>query len=149
MRLKKIVGDGLKTGLALAATTNAAIMLASDRELGAPWAALNAVAHIVDGDEVTQPSEWSPRESVLGIVVNGTAMAAWGVLYEGALAVTKVRSSAFTGALGAAACYVIDYKIVPKQFTPGIEKKLSRQSVLAAYLVLGVTLALSGWWNRE
>ena len=102
MRLKKIIGDGLKTGLALAAATNAAIMLASDRELGAPWAAINAIAHVVDGDEVTQPSEYSPRESTIGILVNGTAMAAWGVLYEGALAVTKTRSSPFTGALGAA-----------------------------------------------
>ena len=149
MRLTKIIGDGLKTGLALAAATNAAIMLASDRELGAPWAAINAIAHVVDGDEVTQPSEYSPRESVIGVLVNGTAMAAWGVLYEGALAVTKTRSSPFTGALGAAAAYFIDYKVVPKQYTPGIEKKLSHSSVLAAYLVLGVTLALSGPWNKE
>ena len=93
MKLTKIIGDGLKTGLALAAGTNATIMLASDRELGAPWAAINAVAHIIDGDEVTQPSDYSPRESVLGIVVNGTAMAAWGVLYEGALAVTGTKSA--------------------------------------------------------
>ena len=149
MRLKSIIGNGLKTGLALAATTNAVIMLASDRELGAPWAAINAVAHVVDGDEVTQPSEFSPRESALGIVVNGTAMAAWGVLYEGALALTKTKSNPLTGAMGAFVSYVIDYKVVPKQFTPGIEKKLSHRSVLAAYLVLGITLAASGLWNRK
>ena len=148
MMLKNIIGNGLKTGLALAAATNAVIMLASDRETGAPWAALNAVAHVVDGDDVTQPSEFSPRASTLGILVNGTAMAAWGVLYEGALAVTKTDSSPFTGALGAAVSYVIDYKIVPKQFTPGIEKKLSHQSVLVAYLAIGITLALSGLWNK-
>ena len=149
MRIMKIIGDGLKTGLALAATTNAAIMVASDRELGAPWAAINTIAHIVDGDDVTQPSEYSPRESAIGVLVNGTAMAAWGVLYEGALAVTKTRSSPLTGALGAAVSYFIDYKVVPKQYTPGIEKKLSHSSVLAVYLVLGATLALSGSWNKE
>ena len=38
---------------------------------------------------------------------------------------------------------------MPKQYTPGIEKKLSHQSVLAAYLVLGAGLALSGLWNKE
>lgn len=149
MRLTNIIGDGLKTGLALAATTNAAIMLASDRELGAPWAAINAIAHVVDGDAMTQPSEYSPRESVIGVLVNGTAMAAWGVLYEGALAVTKTKSNPLTGILGAAVSYFIDYKVVPKQFTPGIEKKLSQSSVLAVYLVLGITLALSGLWTQD
>ncbi|MBV9850824.1 MAG: hypothetical protein JO250_14210, partial [Armatimonadetes bacterium] len=72
MMLTRIMGNGLKTGLALAAATSAVIMLASDRELGAPWAAINAIAHVVDGDDVTQPSEYAPRESVLGLLVNGT-----------------------------------------------------------------------------
>ncbi len=149
MNGKTIIGNGLKTGLALAAATNAAIMLASDRELGAPWAAINAICHAVDGDEVTQPSEWSPRESLLGVFINGTAMALWGVLYEGTLAVTKTKSNPVTGLLGAALSYVIDYKLVPKRFTPGIEKKLSGPSVLAAYLALGVALSLSGLWNGK
>ena len=149
MLLKTMVGNGLKTGLVLAAVTNAIIMLASDRELDAPWAAINAIAHVVDGDEVTQPDEFSPRESILGIAVNGTAMAAWGVLYEGALAVTKTKSNPLTGACGAVISYIIDYKIVPKQFTPGIEKRLSQRAVLAAYLLLGMTLSLSGLWNKE
>jgi hypothetical protein len=147
MNVKNIIGRGLKTGLGLAAATNATIMLASDKELGAPWAAINAICHVVDGDEMTQPSEWSPRESPLGIVINGTAMAVWGVLYEGALAVTKTQSSPFTGALGALTAYVVDYHLVPKRLTPGIEKKLSSSSLLAVYLALGIALSLSGRWN--
>ncbi|MBV9849597.1 MAG: hypothetical protein JO250_07905, partial [Armatimonadetes bacterium] len=64
------------------------------------------------------------------------------------LEVTKTQSGPITGALGASLSYFVDYKIVPKQFTPGIEKKLSRRSVLAAYLALGITLALSRLWNK-
>jgi hypothetical protein len=139
---------GLKTGFALAAATNAAIMLASDKENGSPWAALNAVAHIIDGDGKEQPTVYSPRESWLGIGVNGTAMCAWGVIYEGALLVTKANSSVWTALVGTTAAYLIDYKVVPPQFTPGIEKRLSRSSVLIAYAALGLGLALSPAWNK-
>ncbi len=140
---------GFKTGLALAAATNAAIMLASDRENGSPWAALNCVAHIVDGDDKEQPREYAPRESWLGILVNGTAMSAWGVLYEGALLVTNTKSSPLTAVLATAAAYGIDYKVVPKQFTPGIEKRLSSQSVMLSYAAMTVMFALSPLWNKK
>lgn len=140
---------GLKTGLALAAVTNAVIMLASDKENGSPWAALNCVAHIVDGDDKQQPTDYSPRESRLGIFVNGTAMSAWGVLYEGALLVTNTKSSPLTALLATAAAYVIDYKIVPKQFTPGIEKRLSPRSVLLAYGAMVLAFSLSLLWNKK
>jgi len=140
---------GLKTGLALAGATNTTIMLASDRENGSPWAALNCVAHIVDGDDKEQPREYAPRESRLGILVNGTAMSAWGVLYEGALLVTNTKSSPLTAVLATAAAYVIDYKIVPKQLTPGIEKRLSPQSVMLSYAAMTVMFALSPLWNKK
>ena len=140
---------GFKTGLALAAATNAVIMLASDKENGSPWAALNCVAHIVDGDDKEQPTEYAPRESRLGILVNGTAMSAWGVLYEGALLVTNTKSNLLTALLAVGAAYVIDYKIVPKQFTPGIEKRLSPQSVLLSYTAMVVMFSLSPLWNSK
>lgn len=148
MNIAKIIGSGLKTGLVMAAATTAVIMLASDRERGDPWAAMNAIAHVVDGDEREQPEHYAPRESALGIVVNGTAMCAWGVLYEGALQVTGKRSQVWTAALAVAAAYVIDYKIVPKQYTPGIEKRLSPPAVGAAYAAMLVAFALSGRWNH-
>ena len=143
------VARGLKTGFALAAATNAVIMLASDEENGSPWAALNCVAHIVDGDEKEQPTDYSPRESLLGITINGTAMAAWGVLYEGALLVTKTKSSPLTAILAVAAAYVIDYKVVPKQYTPGIEKRLSLPAIGMAYGAMAVMFALSPLWNKK
>lgn len=142
------IGRGLKTGLVLAASTNAAIMLASDKENGSPWAAVNAIAHIVDGDEKVQPTDFSSRESALGIAVNGTAMAAWGVLYEGALLLTKTRSSPLSAVLATVTAYLIDYHVVPKQYTPGIENRLSHKSVLVMYAVLAATFAASATWNK-
>ena len=132
MKLKELITQsllrGFKTGFVLAAATNAAIMLASDKENNAPWAALN--------------------ESWLGIGVNGTAMCAWGVIYEGALLVTKTRSNLLTALLGTTVAYFIDYKLVPPQFTPGIEKRVSHNAVLAAYAGIALGFALSPLWNK-
>ncbi len=138
---------GLKTGVVLAAATNAAIMVASDRETGSPWAALNCVAHIVDGDAKEQPVDYAPRESAIGVFINGTAMCAWGVLYEGGLLLVKGKSSSLTALLAAAGAYFIDYKLVPKQYTPGIEQRLSHRSVLVSYATFAAMLALSPLWN--
>lgn len=147
--LKTILINGLKTGFVLAATTTATIMLVSDRETGSPWAAINDIAHVVDGDDKIQPVEFAPRESRLGIFVNGTAMALWGILYEGALAVSGFQSNPMTAALATTTAYVTDYHIVPKRFTPGIEKRLSGKALLVTYAALGATFALSSLWNKS
>jgi len=145
---RKIAIAGLKTGAILSATTVAAIMLAGERETGSPWAAVNAICHIVDGDDVSQPSDFSPRESVLGLALNSSIMFAWAGLYEAALAVSRKSGGVAPAAAAVTAAYVIDYKLVPPRFTPGIEKKISRGSIAAIYAVLGLTLALSPLWNR-
>ena len=149
MDIKNTYLNGLKTSFILAATTTATIMLMSDTENGEPWAAINAVTHIVDGDDVVQPDTFSPRASGIGIGINGTAMFTWGILYEGALALTKTRSSLLTGGLAAALAWAIDYKVVPPRFAPGIEKKLSRNGIFLTYAALGLTLGLSSLWNKK
>lgn len=149
MDICRIIANGLKTGIVLTAATTAVVMLASRKENGSVWAAVNSVAHIIDGDDVVQPAEFSPRESLLGVGINCAAMCAWGVLYEAGMEFSGAASGAATGMTGAAASFLIDYKLVPKRFTPGIEKRLSPRSVMAAYFAIAVTFAASGLWNRR
>lgn len=140
---------GLRTGAVLALTTSAAILTLSKGETDSAWSAVNAVAHIVDGDEKTQPKAFSPRESLLGLGINAAAMGAWGILYEGGLLVVCRRPSLLFGALGALCTAVIDYKIVPKRLTPGIETVLSPRAIVVSYAVLAATLAAAGRWNAR
>ena len=74
-------------------------------------------------------------------------MCAWGVLYEGALGLLGRKSSPSAALLATGAAYFIDYKIVPKQYTPGIEQRLSHRSVLISYAAFAAILALSPLWN--
>ena len=147
--LQRIALRGAKTGVMLSMSTTAAILIASAWENNAPWAALNCVAHIVDGDERAQPQDFAVRESGLGVAVNAAAMGAWAVLYEGALEVTGAKSTVWTAVSAAACAYVIDYYVVPKRYTPGIEKRLSGRGIAFAYGVLAATLALSGTWHKR
>jgi hypothetical protein len=149
MNITRIITAGLKTGLILSAATTAVILAASQAENKAPWAALNCIAHIVDGDEKTQPTDFSRRESSLGFLINATAMCTWAVLYEGALSALNLRSTPLTAAVTSLKAYVIDYKIVPKRYTPGIERRLSPPSVALSYVVFAAALALSPLWNRS
>ena len=137
----------MKTGLALAATTTAAIMLFGKRERGSPWAAINAVTHLVDGNGRLFPRSFSPRDSTLGLALNSAAMITWGMLYEGVLAVTGARGNAATAGLATAAIWTIDYHLLPPRFSPGIERVLGLGSMLGTYAVLGATLAASRTWR--
>lgn len=149
MNFPRILRRGAKTGVALSVLTSAAILLLSQQETGSAWSALNAVAHIIDGDDKEQPTAFSARESLLGLTVNAAAMGAWGVLYEGALDVLGQKPSFIAAAVGVTAAYVIDYKVVPKQYTPGIETRLSKTGVFLSYCALGAALTLSPLWNKE
>ncbi|MEO7097275.1 MAG: hypothetical protein ABI175_28700 [Polyangiales bacterium] len=145
--LRKALLDGLKTGLALAATTTMAIMLFGKREKGSPWAAINVVTHLVDGDLRLFPRAFSPRDSTLGLALNGAAMVTWGLLYEGALALTGARSNLATAGLATAAIWTIDYHLLPPRLSPGLDRVLGLGSVIGTYAVMGATLAASRTWH--
>jgi hypothetical protein len=145
--LRKVLLDGLKTGLALAAATTAAIMVFGKRDRGSPWAAINAVTHLVDGDRRLFPRAFSPRDSSLGLALNSAAMVTWGVLYEGVLALTGARSNLATASLATAAIWTIDYHLLPPRLSPGIERMLGLGSILGTYAVMGATFAASRTWR--
>src|SRR3569833_3427468 len=130
---RKIVMAGLKTGAVLSLTSLVVFLFVGKRETGSPWSPVNAISHIVDGDDVSQPSDFSKRESLLGIGLNTTIMFAWAGLYEAALALSRKKSGPIPATAAAVSAFAIDYKLVPPRFTPGIEKKISRGSVAAIY----------------
>ena len=84
--LKRILMAGLKTGGVLSVTVILAIMASSKRDSGNGWNAVNSICHVVDGDDVSQPSGFQPRDSLLGIATNSSAMVFWGASKRATLA---------------------------------------------------------------
>ncbi|GAC1393505.1 MAG: hypothetical protein NVS3B10_06830 [Polyangiales bacterium] len=140
--VRRILLDGLKTGLTLAATTTAAIMLFGKRQRGSAWSGINAISHVVD-DARRFPRGFSARESAIGLGVTTAAMLGWGLLYRGALAAVGGRGGVVPAALATLAIGLVDYELLPARFSPGIERVLGPQAVATCYVVLGATLAFS------
>jgi hypothetical protein len=136
--IKPIAADTLASSVAV----SGALMLGSLIESGSPWAPFNAICHMTDGDDREFGDDFHPRDTMLGMALNVSALLSWAVLYRMALRVSKLRRSILTGAALALAAYIVDYYVVPKRFTPGIEKKLSWKSIAGAYCALALSLAI-------
>jgi hypothetical protein len=147
--LKRILLNGARTGAVLTATTTASIMIADTLENGAAWSAVNNVSHIVDGDDKVYSGEFSPRDSSIGLAINATAMGTWAILYEGIFGAVQFPKSLITSALFTSGAYAVDYYIVPDQYTPGIEHKISKRAIFVTYAIMALTLAFSPLWNRR
>lgn len=126
--------------------TTAAVAAFGKRELNDAAAPLNATSHIVWGDEAAEQDGLSAKYTLVGGVLNATAVASWAVLQR-ALFGRWSQKGGLTrplaaGAAVAAIAYVTDYHIVPKRLTPGFEKRLSKGALAAMYGVLALTLAI-------
>ena len=138
--LRRILIDGLKTGVALAVTTTAAIMFFSRREKGSHWAGVNAIAHVANGERTSRT--FSPRQTPIGLAVHSASMIAWGLLYRAALAVAGARGVVPAG-IATLAIGFVDYELLPRRFAPGFERVVGPLGVGATFATLGATLAIS------
>lgn len=142
---RTFVGEMMSaSAAATTATTAATLLLGATRDESA-WAPVNAVSHILWGDEAAQHTEPSATYTATGAALNAGAMVMWAAAY---VAVRKMfprgtAGSAMAGAGVAAAAYVIDYHVVPKRLTPGFEKRLSGRSMFWIYTALAAGLAAS------
>ncbi len=138
---RRLLLDGLKTGIALAATTTAALMLFGRRERGTPWAALNGLARLVDPSLARIPGGFSPRESSLGLALNAGAMMTAGMLYESVFLVIRPRSPLLAAGAATALVLAFDRAIMPEGWSP-IEQALGFGGVIGTYAMAGATLAV-------
>ncbi len=145
--MQKILSDGIRMGAVAGVATSLAAMVAGKREDNRAIAPLNAVSHILWGDNAARQDRVSFKYTGSGILLNLLAVTSWAFLHRLMFgrAVTHRRygSALLGGALVSALAYVTDYHVVPKRLTPGFEKRLSNASLFAIYSVLGLALGLS------
>jgi hypothetical protein len=134
-------------GMAFAAAgTTAVAALAGAAENHAPLGPINAISHIVFGDEATVHDEFSAKHTLSGVLLNTAAIGSWAVvsemLFGGKRRPATIPHALAAGAAVSAIAYVTDYHLVPDRLTPGFEKRLSNKSLLAIYGTLAVGLGL-------
>jgi len=139
-------GDIMQTAAVAAAATTLAAAACGAIERGNPAAPLNAVSHIAWGDTAARRRKVSLKYTGVGVLLNAAAMVSWAAFHHVAFKPAERRSGAVEGLMRgagtAAIAYVIDYHVLPKRLTPGLEKRLSRWSVFSVYAALAVSLAV-------
>lgn len=136
--------DTLTTSTVVAAATTTAVALLDEAENGSATGAINAISHILWGEEATTTEHADARHTIVGATLNAAAVTGWAGLHELLMprhSKPTVQRALLSGAATAAAAYITDFHVVPKRFTPGFERKLSHNALLAVYLVLALSLA--------
>ena len=139
-----LVADAAASGAIATLTTTAAIVIVGHQRDESAWAPLNAVSHILWGDEAATHTERSLTYTASGAALNASAMMSWGAVYAALLRMMPRRTPAAAIGVGvatAALAYVIDYHLVPRRFTPGFEKRLTGGEMTWVYAALAIGLA--------
>ncbi|MGV9012023.1 MAG: hypothetical protein ACOH13_05460 [Flavobacteriales bacterium] len=135
--------DTIRTGAVAATATTAVAAVLGHLENGSAVAPINAVSHILWGDEATTEAV-DARHTLAGMVLNAASVTAWAGLHEALLPRHRpsMPRALASGMVTAAVAYVTDYHVVPKRFTPGFEKELSPKSLFGIYATLALALAV-------
>ncbi len=142
--------DTMRTGMMTTAATTVAVALLGKKENGSATSAINAVSHMLWGEEAAATDALDARHTLAGAGLNAAASAAWAGMHELLLPRTgrpSVPRALLAGATTSAVAYVVDYYVVPKRFTPGFEKKLSRNGLFGVYATLALSLAVGSLWR--
>lgn len=129
--------------------TTAAVALLSKRDTGRPAAAVNAISHIVWGDEAAKHDDADLKHTAVGAWLNAGAMLSWAVIGELLPRPRSLLGAARNGVLLSGLAYVTDYYVVPRRLNPGFEQRLSKQSLFGTYVVLAGSYALSAALTRQ
>lgn len=145
--LADFVARTLQTAAPATAATTAAVAACGSLESEGGVAPINAVSHIVWGDEAAEHDEPSAKYTLTGAALNAAAITSWAAVYELGFGQAARRGNVPRAILGgvatAAAAYVVDCYVVPRRLTPGFEKRLSSPSMFAAYAALAASLPLA------
>lgn len=140
------ITHGLQGATLATLGTTAVAALAGELENHAPLGPINAVSHILFGDEAAKHDELSAKHTLTGALLNTAAIGSWAVVGElifgGARRPQTIPAALAAGAVVSGIAYVTDYHVVPKRLTPGFEKRVSNKSLLAIYGALAIGLGL-------
>lgn len=144
---------GITTLFATAATL-VGIALVARREKVGPFRAVNSISHILHGDEVEPSEGFAAVETLPAVAMNTAAMAGWAMIAEALMTPksdnsTNVARAAATGAVVSGLAYLVDYHIVPKRWTPGIERYFSKAAIGAVYGFLATGIAAGALIRRR
>lgn len=128
--------------------TTASVALAGKIEDNDAVSPVNAISHIVWGDEAYLQGEASLKYTGTAIALNQAAIFSWVLLYQTLFGRAQkrgeVKKSLVGGVLVSILAYIIDYHAVPDRLKPGFERHLMPRSLFFIYAALALALGMGG-----
>jgi len=142
----------LCTGATAGIATTLAVAASGERDQGEAIAPINAISHIVWGDEAATHDEISFKYTATGLALNAAAVMSWAAMHEfffGKVSRESLACAFAGGAVISSVAYVTDYHVVPPRLMPGFEKRVAPRSMLPIYASLAIGLGLGSWLQRR
>jgi hypothetical protein len=141
--------SGTITGVVTALTQSACARIEHSKAV----TPINAVSHIIWGDQAARQEKFSLKYTGTGLLLNQGATVFWASLYEywfGTAGETGAVGKALTGGVVVTAlAYFTDYHLIPARLTPGFEKRLSRRSLALVFTAMALSLPLRGLYQAS
>ena len=138
------IKDTHATGAVATSTTTVALAVLGKAEENSAAGPINAVSHILWGEEAARTDAADVPHTLAGAALNAAAITMWAGLHEVFMPRDRkpeVARALSSGVLVAAVAYAVDYHVVPKRLTPGFEKRLSGTALATIYATLALSLA--------
>jgi hypothetical protein len=121
------------------------IVAASVRETGSPAAGINGASQVFLGRRATRERRLDVRHTLTGLFVHHASALWWAGVHEGRRLREIVPNPCVRALLVMAGAGVLDYGILPRRLSPGLEGQLSRRTIAATFGVIAAGLAIGSW----
>jgi hypothetical protein len=121
------------------------IVAASVRETGSPASGINGASQAFLGRNATRVRRIDFRHTLTGLFVHHASALWWAGVHEGRRLREMVPNPCIRALLVMAGAGVLDYGVLPRRLSPGLEGQLSRRTIAATFGVIAAGLALGSW----
>lgn len=129
--------------------SSAVITLESRRWTGRAASGTNATSQWIWGDEARRRERPSPRHTVTGYAIHHASSLFWAAVFDATTARRVIARPAARAAVVAATAAFVDYAVMPRRFSPGIEAHLPARSIATVYAAFGLGLWIGERLHRR
>jgi hypothetical protein len=133
------------TGTIAGVASAAFIAVASQCETGSPASGINGASQVFNGRAATRERRIDIRHTLVGWLVHQASAYWWASVHESRRVRELAPQPGVRALLVMGAAGVLDYGLLPRRLTPGLEGQLSRRTIVATFSVIAAALAFGSW----
>lgn len=149
----KLLRKSVMSGSTASLLSAISLAILGKGELGKTAAPMNGPSQWVWGKYASFLNYFSWQYTGVGYIIHHAASIFWALFYEKNCENMNPKKNCqeiiIPALMVSAVAYVVDFYVVPKRFSPGFERRLSKESLFIVYGVFALGLAGGNYINRN